>query len=149
MISFTLPISPQSLQTSGKRLVIVGGRPRFFLNSKAKKYHADIALFVRQHVPPVPLVGPLRVDMAFVLPRPASLNRKADPEGLIPMAKRPDRDNLVKGTQDALSAAGFWIDDAQICDGRIAKFYAEKGGVARIEVSVEEIKVGQTLGCAS
>jgi hypothetical protein len=45
---------------------------------------------------------------------------------------------LVKGTQDGLSAAGFWVNDAQIFDGRVAKYYAERGGKPRIIVAIEE-----------
>jgi len=65
--------------------------------------------------------------------------RKSDPDGWIPHTKRPDRDNLIKGTQDGLSAAGFWLDDSQIFAGEPLKYYAEKGGDARIIVRIEEV----------
>jgi Holliday junction resolvase RusA-like endonuclease len=68
------------------------------------------------------------LDLTFILPRPKNLMRKSHPEGRIPHTKRPDRDNLVKVTQDGLSAAGFWVDDVQVFDGRVAKYYAERGG---------------------
>lgn len=88
--------------------------------------------------PGKPFTGPIRLDLTFILPRPKNLKRKSHPEGWIPHSKRPDRDNLVKGTQDGLSAAGFWLDDAQIYDGRAAKYYAERDGKPRIIVGIEE-----------
>jgi Holliday junction resolvase RusA-like endonuclease len=109
-------------------------RPRFFKSSKAGSYQKAIKVLAKEHLPPYPLTGPLIVDFIFILPRPGRLNRKSDPDGLIPCPARPDRDNLQKGTQDALS--DFWIDDGQIFDGRTAKFYAEKGGGARIIVRI-------------
>ena len=133
-IRFTLQVEPMSLQTSGKRMVIRGGRPLFFKNAKAAEYQRTIKVLAKSHIPSEPLTGPLIVDFIFIIPRPGRLNRKSDPDGLIPCPARPDRDNLQKGTQDALS--DFWIDDGQIFDGRTAKFYAEKGGDARIIVTI-------------
>ena len=37
-ITFTIPVCPQALQTSGNRLVMVAGKPRFFKNPKAQVY---------------------------------------------------------------------------------------------------------------
>lgn len=135
-LSFTLMVEPMSLQKSGKRMVIVRGKPRFFKNAEAERYQLAIRVMAAPHRPAEPFTGPLVVDFVFVLPRPATLNRKSDPAGLIPCPKRPDRDNLQKGTQDALS--DFWKDDGQIYDGRTAKFYAEKGGAPRIIVTIRE-----------
>ena len=138
-IRFTLEIEPKSLQFGGKRMIIRGGRPTFFKNAKAKAYGDAIKALSRQHMPQEPLEGPLAVDFIFILPRPSRLNRKSDPAGLIPCPARPDRDNLQKGTQDAL--ADFWIDDGQIFDGRTAKFYAEKGGTPRILVRIRQPQI--------
>ena len=125
-----------SLQTSGKRMMIRNGKPMFFKAKSAESYQRTIRALASPHRPKEPLAGPLKVDFVFVLPRPARLMRKADPEGLIACPARPDRDNLQKGTQDALS--DFWNDDGQIYDGRTAKFYAEKGGQPRISVTIWE-----------
>ena len=48
--------------------------------------------------------------------------------------KRPDCDNAAKELIDAMS--GFWLDDAQIVDLHIKKYYAEK---ATIYIKVEEL----------
>lgn len=127
-IYFSLPIIPMALQTAGKRMVLVGGKPRFFKNPKAQAYLDAIEILAGAHRPPRPFAGAIRLDLTFVLPRPKRLLRRCDPDGLILHTSRPDRDNLIKGTQDGLSLAGFWLDDSQICMGETQKFYAERGG---------------------
>lgn len=136
MINFTLMVAPMSLQTSGKRMIIRNGKPMFFKAKEAESYQKTIRTLAAPHRPKKPLAGPLVVDFVFILPRPARLMRKADPAGLIPCPARPDRDNLQKGTQDALS--DFWEDDGQIFDGRTSKLYAEKDGQPRILVLILE-----------
>jgi Holliday junction resolvase RusA-like endonuclease len=49
-----------------------------------------------------PLEGPLAVDIEFVMPRPKARFRKADPDGRIRHAKKPDADNLTKLVLDAM-----------------------------------------------
>jgi Holliday junction resolvase RusA-like endonuclease len=134
-IAFTIPLVPMSLQSSGKRMVIRNGKPMFFKNKKAETYQKAIKLYALSHLPQRPFSEALKVSYSFVLPRPSRLLRKGDPEGLVVCSVRPDLDNLVKGTQDALS--DFWIDDAQIAILEVKKFYHEKGGSPRIEVKIE------------
>lgn len=138
MIHFILPITPQSGQFGKRCVVMPNGKPRWFNDSKKENYQATVALLAQQYRPPVPLSGALRVDFVFVMSRPKCLSRAKDPDGLIPCPKRPDRDNIQKGTQDGLSRCGFWSDDAQIFDGRSTKYYAERGGSPRIEVTIFE-----------
>jgi len=136
MISFCLPLAPQTTQTSGRRVSVVSGKPVFFKNKKCQAYYDNIAIIANIYRPKTPLTGALVVDYFFILPRPKTLMRKCDPSELIPCGIRPDRDNLVKGTQDALSKCGFWVDDSQIFAGRIEKYYAEKDGSPRIYVRI-------------
>jgi len=70
----------------------------------------------------VPLVRPgldepLAVRYFFTLKRPASVRRP------YPSVK-PDVDNLVKGTADAITASGLWRDDALVISAVISKAYA-------------------------
>ena len=44
-------------------------------------------------------------------------------------ATKPDADNYVKELKDAMTAVGFWHDDAQVVDLRVVKTYAEKGSI--------------------
>lgn len=63
------------------------------------------------------LDGPLVVRYFFTLARPATV-RRAYP------SVKPDVDNLVKGTGDAITASGLWRDDALVISAVISKAYA-------------------------
>lgn len=134
---FTIPIEPKSLQFSGKRMMVQNGQVRFFKTSEATRYQGTIASYARPYTPETPIEEPLIVDFLFILPRPLRLNTKNHHPSRIPADKRPDRDNLVKGTQDAL--VGFWKDDSQIVDGRIGKYYAARDEKPHIEVTISTL----------
>lgn len=136
-ITFTIPVCPMAVQTAGKRMVVVDGKPRFFKHPKAQAYLDALEVLGRQYAPPTPFAGPIHLKLTFILPRPKTLCRKSDPKERIPHTKRPDLDNLIKGTLDGLSLAGFWVDDAQIYKCVLVKEYAELGGEPRIIVSIE------------
>lgn len=138
-ITFTLSVFPQAIQTGNRIGIGKGGKAIIFSSKRKKDYQFLVQAAAARYRPSRPITGPVKLDLTFILPRPKDLMRKSAPDGWIPHPKRPDRDNLVKGTQDGLSAAGFWLDDAQIFDGRTVKYYAERGGDARIIVSIEEV----------
>lgn len=80
-----------------------------------------------------PLEGPLRVDVLFVFPRKKFPKRM----GTARMWKssKPDRDNCDKAVLDALTGTA-WVDDAQVCDGRIGKCYAAVDEAPHVELQV-------------
>ncbi len=137
--NFTLSICPQVIQSGNRIGKGKSGKAIIFSSKRKKGYQFLVQAAAARYRPSRPITGPVKLDLTFILPRPKSLMRKSVPDGWIPHPKRPDRDNLVKGTQDGLSAAGFWLDDAQIFDGRTTKYYAERGGDARIIVRIEEV----------
>ncbi len=51
------------------------------------------------------------------------------------MLHKPDVDNLAKLILDAMTKAGYWLDDNQVCDLRVTKYNSPIGGLA---VTVEE-----------
>jgi crossover junction endodeoxyribonuclease RusA len=63
------------------------------------------------------LAGPIDVQMVFTLRKPKSApkRRRTWPD------KRPDLSKLIRSTEDALSDAGIWEDDA-----RVVRCLAEK-----------------------
>lgn len=140
-ISFTIEISPQSTQNGNFIGRSAAGRPIICSSRRKGTYQSMVAALAWQYRPVKPFTGPVILHTKFVLPRPKAMMGKKHADGLIPMSKRPDRDNLQKGTQDALSKCGFWLDDGQIFDGSITKFYAEKVGVPRIIVEMEEVRL--------
>jgi Holliday junction resolvase RusA-like endonuclease len=78
--------------------------------------------------------GPIRLDLTFFMPRP-----KSEPTAYW-MSKRPDKDNLAQVIMDALTKAGWWHDDGQVCSGWINKRYPPEGGSVGVEIMAEEIE---------
>jgi len=73
-----------------------------------------------------PLEGPLRVVMDVLLPIPKSRSKKwkaAALSGAERPVKKPDSDNFAK-VMDSLNLIA-WVDDSQIVDLRVRKFYSD------------------------
>jgi len=123
-----------------QRHALIGGHVRNYTpaDHPVQAYKAAVMLAARQAGVDKPMEGPLCVDIDFYLPRPKRLMRRKDPAGPIPHTARPDRDNLEKATTDALKGLA-WRDDSQICDGRVRKWYAEKDGSPRVEITISEV----------
>jgi crossover junction endodeoxyribonuclease RusA len=65
------------------------------------------------------LDGPLCVAMVFTLPRPKSA-RRVD----VSPFRTPDLSKLARSTEDAITEAGLWADDARVADyHRLAKVW--------------------------
>jgi crossover junction endodeoxyribonuclease RusA len=90
-------------------------------SKKVRPWRNDVkeaALLVRNGAPP--LDGPLSVRMIFTVPKPVSAPKR---RRLYPMRK-PDVSKLARSTEDALTDAGIWTDDARIVEYlRLAKVY--------------------------
>lgn len=90
-------------------------------SKKVRPWRDDVkaaALLVRDGRPP--LDGPLIVRMVFTLPKPASSpkTRRSWP------MRKPDVSKLVRSTEDALTDAGIWADDARVVEyARLAKVF--------------------------
>jgi crossover junction endodeoxyribonuclease RusA len=75
------------------------------------------------------MIGPLRIEVTFVMPRPLSHRKK---DGSIakgaPMTHtvKPDATKLLRALEDAMTGI-VWIDDAQIVSQLCMKRYAEPG----------------------
>jgi Holliday junction resolvase RusA-like endonuclease len=67
-----------------------------------------------------PLDEPLLVEMVFTMPKPAAAPKR---RRTWPM-RMPDLSKLCRSTEDALTDAGVWVDDARVVEyGRLAKVY--------------------------
>lgn len=96
-----------------------------------------------------PLDGPLVVRMVFTLPKPVSSPKR---RRVWPM-KTPDLSKLARSTEDALTQAGLWRDDARVVEyERLAKVYPREDPEAldapgvRIEIRLlAEQQVSQTI----
>lgn len=81
-----------------------------------------------------PLTGPLDVRLTFVMPRPQALMWKAKEMVRLPHVVKPDCDNLIKSTLDALKGL-TWKDDTQIFTLQASKWIA--GGSEQPHVVIE------------
>jgi Holliday junction resolvase RusA-like endonuclease len=89
-----------------------------------------------------PMDGPLAVRMVFTVPKPQSApKRRTWP------CRKPDLSKLVRSTEDALTDAGVWADDARIVQyDRVAKVFPNEdpdalnvpGAVIEIRAVLEE-----------
>ena len=94
-------------------------------SKKVKPWREDVKAAAEQvRAGRPPLDGPLRLHMVFTLPKPKSApkTRKTWP------MRTPDLSKLARSTEDALTAAGIWTDDARMVEyGLLAKRYPNEG----------------------
>ena len=68
------------------------------------------------------LLGPVRVEVEFYLPRPASVTQKKRPLPIVP----PDLDKLLRGLLDGIGQSEvIWGDDSQVVQIEAVKLYAD------------------------
>jgi Holliday junction resolvase RusA-like endonuclease len=91
---------------------------------------------IADHGGEFPLTGPLNAWIVFTVPKPASAPKR---KRTWP-SKRPDLSKLLRSTEDALTDAGAWSDDAQVVTyAAVGKVFAGDPGAlpspgARIEI---------------
>ena len=94
--------------------------------------------------------GPLKVSITIYFPRPKNHygsgknERILKPKAPVWHSSKPDRDNCDKAIMDALGdlyppkKIGIWNDDAQVCDGRIKKLYANGDQATGALITIQE-----------
>jgi Holliday junction resolvase RusA-like endonuclease len=110
--------------------------------SKTRKYEEQLAAQAARTMgnrPPIP--GPVHVQVCAYVPIPkgwSQRKRELALAGEIRPTTKPDWDNYAK-VCDALNGV-VWIDDKQVIDGRVEKFYSER---PRLRVVITEIETSQ------
>jgi len=109
-------------QGSKKFVGVINGHGMMVESSKkVKPWRQDVkaaALAARAGEPPID--GPVIARMVFTMPKPASApkRKRTYPD------KKPDLSKLVRSTEDALTEAGIWRDDARVIGyQRVAKVF--------------------------
>lgn len=131
VIKFTVPGAPVG---KGRPMVSTrGGKfAKMYTPEKTANYETLVALAAQQAmVGRTLLAGPVEVQMAILLPIPASWSKKkqaAAIAGQVYPTKKPDADNVVKAIFDGINGV-VWNDDVQACDIVVRKRYAETPGV--------------------
>ena len=77
--------------------------------------------------------GPVRLSVAFYLPRPQKFAKRGLP---VAHLTAPDWDKLSRAVGDALTGLAY-RDDKQIVEAVIAKFYADLDDVPHVDIRVE------------
>lgn len=112
-------------------ITMAGRRPMavFYSPQEYKAWQTDIGRrLAALDAPPVPLEGPLSVELVFTVPKPKT-TKLSHP--------KPDIDNYAKGILDAITADGrFWRDDTQVRTLLATKAWGASGSIA---VSVKEL----------
>lgn len=108
-----------------------GGYVRVYDPPKVKNFKRVLrSLAVHQYARP-PLLGPLSVSLTFYRPVQKSISQSERERRLSNESKpvvKPDTDNYIKATLDALNGI-LWHDDAQIVKITGEKRYSENGKI--------------------
>lgn len=97
-------------------------RGRTHISTEGKQYRELVADVIKQEMLDVGVTSPLKLRI----------------ECHMPDRRRRDLDNLQKAAFDALTKAGFWMDDVQVVDYRVVKMPIVKGG--RLELTITELE---------
>lgn len=115
-----------------------GGYVRVYDPPKVKQFKNLLrSLAVHQYARP-PLLGPLSVSLTFYRPVQSSISKTERERRLSNQSKpvvKPDTDNYIKATLDALNGV-LWHDDSQIVKIEAEKKYSDH---PKITVSVKPV----------
>ena len=113
--------------SNGKRVPYI----HHFKKNTVSAMRQEFELKLKKHRPKEPISGPVRLtDLLYFDVKDRALWGKYKP-------RRPDCSNFVKELEDAMTSVGFWFDDSQVVELKVAKWYAEK---ATIWIKVEELE---------
>lgn len=96
-------------------------RGRTHVSAEGQAYRDNVARIIKNAMLDIGLAIPVKIRI----------------ECHMPDRRRRDLDNLQKAAFDALTKAGFWLDDAQVVDYRVVKMPVTKGG--RLELTITEM----------
>ena len=139
IIKFENGLPKGTAQQKGEAIRYKNGVPyiQHYKKDKVSTARQEFELRLRKYRPKIPTGKPVRLNVWFFF---NITNRKL--WGTY-KATRPDVDGYVKEFLDAMTAQGFWNDDAQIVDLRIVKSYSERG---EIWVRLEELDDTKAVG---
>lgn len=121
--------------TQGSKRHVGGGR---LVDSckRLPEWRADVrsACLDEQGQPKAQYDEPIFLSLEFILKRPKSLPKKVKHH-----TKRPDLSKLTRAAEDAITSAGVWRDDSQVCIAYHKKRYAEPGEQTGCIVTVQPV----------
>ena len=130
LANFSIHCVPPTTTSQQKGVMVIAGKPRFFKKAKVRHAEEDLLSLLMPHAPKAPFQGPLKLTVTLVFPWRKTEKKSELLRGVAPHFARPDFDNLSKMICDSMSRLGFWNDDGQVSDGRIAKRRGFDTGIA-------------------
>lgn len=109
-------------------------------NDPVNAYKAALQQAATDAYSEAPLDSPLLLVVEFVLPRNKGLMWKKKPMPRMRHTTKPDLDNLLKSTKDALSGVLF-RDDKQVCSVQATKWIASGDEQPHVEIRICELDV--------
>lgn len=146
VLTLHFPTLPPKATAQQKGAFVRGGRAHFYTKAKVRRESQNMVALVLSKLPKdwEPLAGPLSLRVKLVYPYRKSEKKSLVKAGVeIPHDRRPDYGNLLKGLEDALTVAGVWQDDSQLCKYHdpMGKFWGPRPywevGVSRVAVAPE------------
>ena len=125
---FYMKLIPPTVTAQERRVRMIKGRPIFYDPPKIKQAKALLMANLTAHKPGRPLEGALSLTTVWNFARGKS---HKDGEWRI---TRPDTDNLQKLLKDCMTKAGFWLDDAQVCQEHVEKRWSDEPTGIYIEI---------------
>lgn len=92
---------------------------------------------LEQHVPEMPMKGPIALRIIVTWPHTAETRKRSRGGGPVYKTTRPDGDNILKGIKDIMTRLGYWTDDAQVSIEAMTRCHGDISGAF---VSVKEIE---------
>lgn len=137
VIQFTIPSIP--VAQPRQRHALIAGHVRNYTpkDSPVNAFKAACQFAAATAYQGPPLDGPLRMDLVFVFPRPATVPKKFG-TGRLRHTGKPDRDNVMKALQDALEGLLF-RNDSLICAGEVEKWKAAADEQPHVSVRITEL----------
>lgn len=145
--AFSVQVSGTTPGPQGSKRHVGGGR-MIESSKRVKPWREQVVLAAKAAKPEgfETLTGPLLVDMVFSWQRPKG---KLPPERLGMPITVPDLSKLLRSTEDALTTAEVWKDDALVVAyGRLAKVYTGSADPDALDAPGAVIRIWRHDGAA-
>jgi Holliday junction resolvase RusA-like endonuclease len=143
-IEIKVPAVPVA-QPRQRHRAFTGGNGKTFVQNytpakhPVQAYKATVRMAFEEVYTGPPIIGPLRCDLVFVMPRPQNMIWKTREMPRVFHGKKPDYENLIKGTVDALTGLA-WLDDSQIAQGETQKWIAAGDEQPHVLIRIKELE---------
>jgi Holliday junction resolvase RusA-like endonuclease len=149
-LSIFVPGDPKSQPRQRHRIIHRNGKTSAYnytpKMAPVQIWKESLLTELKLHAPNEQVRGPVKCSFTFIFPRPKSHYRTGKfSEHLKSSAPfwhsmKPDRDNLDKAVLDAITKAGIWNDDCQVCAGYIMKTYTSGKQKPGVQILIERLE---------